>query len=60
MSTQDEKTIHFRVPKTLTFEMRLGAQPILWKWVLFEWELKMISISKAEGELGNGLFDGRK
>ena len=43
------------------FQMRLGAQPFLWKW---EW--KMISISKAEhlpsfwnrgpGELGNGLF----
>ena len=28
--------------------MRLGAQPFLWKWVLFEWEWKMISISKAE------------
>ena len=26
---------HFRVPKTLTFKMRLGAQPFLWKWVLF-------------------------
>ena len=52
--------------KTLTFKMRLGAQPFLWKWVLFAWEWKMISISKAEhlpsfwnrgpGELGNGLF----
>ena len=31
---------HFRVPKTLTFKMRLGAQPFLWKWVLFEWEWK--------------------
>ena len=57
---------HFRVPKTLTFKMRLGAQPFLWKWVLFAWERKMISISKAEhlpsfwnrgpGELANGLF----
>ena len=57
---------HFRVPKTLTFKMRLGAQPFLWKWVLFAWEWKMISISKAEhlpsiwnrgpGELGNGLI----
>ena len=28
--------------------MRLGAQPFLWKWVLFAWEWKMISISKAE------------
>ena len=46
--------------------MRLGAQPFLWKWVLFAWEWKMISISKAEhlpsfwnrgpGELGNGLL----
>ena len=58
----------FRVPKTLTFKMRLGAQPFLWKWVLFAWEWKMISISKAEhlpsfwnrgpGELGNGLLLG--
>ena len=58
---------HFRVPKTLTFKMRLGAQPFLGKWVLFAWEWKMISISKAEhlpsfwnrgpGELGNGLFN---
>ena len=57
---------HFRVPKTLTFKMRLGAQPFLWKWVLFAWEWKMISISKAEhlpsfwnrgpGQLGNGLL----
>ena len=39
---------HFRVPKTLTFKMRLGAKPFLWKWVLFAWEWKMISISKAE------------
>ena len=29
---------HFRVPKTLTFKMRLSAQPFLWKWVLFAWE----------------------
>ena len=27
---------HFRVPKTLTFKMRLGAQPTLWKWVYLE------------------------
>ena len=57
---------HFRVPKTVTFKMRLGAQPFLWKWVLFAWERKTISISKAEHlpsfwnrgpwELGNGLF----
>ena len=61
------KTIgHLRVPKTLTFKMRLGTQPFLWEWVLFAWEWKMISISKAEqlpsfwnrglGELRNGLF----
>ena len=53
--------------KTLTFKMRLGGQPFLWKWVLFAWEWKIISISKAEhlpsfwrrglGELGNGLFN---
>ena len=52
--------------KTLAFKMRLGAQPFLWKWVLFAWEWKRISISKAEhltsfwnrglGELGNGLL----
>ena len=57
---------HFRVPKTLTLKMRLGAQPFLWKWVLFAWEWKMISISKAEHlpsfwnrgpwELGNDLL----
>ena len=57
---------HFWVPKTLTFKMRPSAQPFLWKWVLFAWEWKIISISKAEhltsfwyrgpGELGNGLF----
>ena len=58
---------HFRVPKALTFKMRLGAQLFLWKWVLFAWEWKMISISKAEhlpsfwnrgpGQLGNGLLN---
>ena len=58
---------HFRVPKTLSFKMRLGAQPFLWKWVLFVWEWKMVSISKAEhlpsfwnrgpGELRNGLLE---
>ena len=57
---------HFRVPKTLTFKMRLGAQPFLWKRVLFAWEWKMISISKTEhppsfwdrgtAELRNGLL----
>ena len=46
--------------------MRLGARTFLWKWVLFAWEWKMISISRAEhlplfwnrgqGELENGLF----
>ena len=46
--------------------MRPSAQPFLWKWVLFAWEWKIISISKAEhltsfwyrgpGELRNGLF----
>ena len=57
---------HFRVPKPLTFKMRLGVQPFLWKWVLFAREWKIISISKAEhlpsfwnrgpGELGNCLI----
>ena len=27
--------------------MRLGTQPFLWKWDLFAWDWKMISISKA-------------
>ena len=52
--------------KTLTFKMRLSAQPFLWKWVLFALEWKIFSISKAErltsfwyrglGELGNCLL----
>ena len=60
------QTGHLRVPKTLTFKMRPSAQPFSWKWVLFAWEWKIISISKADhltsfwfrgpGELGNGLF----
>ena len=46
--------------------MRPSAQPFSWKWVLFAWEWKIISTSKAEHltsfwyrgprELGNGLF----
>ena len=46
--------------------MRVGAQPFLWKWVVFAWEWKILSISKVEhltsfwywgsGKLGNGLF----
>ena len=44
----ETRAIHFRVPKTLTFKMRLGAQPFLWKWVLFPWEWKIISILKLE------------
>ena len=61
---------HFRVPPGLCIKTRLSAQPFLWKWVLFVWEWKIISlacsISKVEhltsfwyrgpGELGNG-FD---
>ena len=39
---------HSRLPKSVTFKMRLGAQPFLWKWVLIAWEWKIISISKAE------------
>ena len=34
--------------------MMLGAQPFSWKWVLFEWEWKMISISKAGGWVSLG------
>ena len=61
---------HFRLLKTLTFKMRPRAQPFLWKWVLFTWEWKIISISKAEhltsfwyrgpGELENGLLPAKK
>ena len=57
---------HFRVAKPLIFKLRLGVQPFLWKWVLFAWDWKIISISKVEhltsfwyrgpGELGNGLL----
>ena len=39
---------HFRLPKTLTFKMRLSAQTFLWKWVLFAWEWNIISTSNAE------------
>ena len=39
---------HFRVPKPHTFKMRPSAQPCLWKWILFAWERKIMSISKAE------------
>ena len=38
----------FRLPKTLTFKMRLSAQTFLRKLVLFGWEWNIISISKAE------------
>ena len=38
----------FRVSKTLTFKMWPSAQPLWLKWVLFAWEWKIISISKAE------------
>ena len=47
-STVNISTGHFRVPKTLTFNMKLSAYPFLWKWVLFAWEWKIVSISKAE------------
>ena len=46
--TKDSVIGHFRVPKTLTFKMRPSVQPFSWKWVLFAWEWKIISISKAE------------
>ena len=58
---------HFRVPSGLCIKTRLGAQPFLWKWVLFAWEWKIIFISKVEHltsfwyrgprELGNGLLN---
>ena len=42
---------HFRVPKTVTFKMRLCAQPFLRKWVLLAWEWKIFFKSKAQGNL---------
>ena len=39
---------HLRVAKTLTFKTRPSAPHFLWKWLLFAWEWKIISISKAE------------
>jgi len=55
------KNPHFQNEATI-----VGVQPVLWKWVLFAWKWKIISISKAEhlpsfwnrgpGELGNGLL----
>ena len=57
-----------RVPKILTFKMRQSSQLFLSKWVLFAWEWKIISISKAEHltsfwyrglrEHGHGPFTG--
>ena len=50
--------------KTLTFKMRLSAQPFLWKRVLFAreyhfdikgWALKLVLIQRP-GQLGNGLL----
>ena len=41
-------TGHFRIPKTLTIKMRPSATPFLWKWLLFAWEWRIISISKVE------------
>ena len=52
----------FRVPKTLTFKMRLGAQPFSWKRVLFAWDpYQRLSTfpsfwNRGPGELGNGLL----
>ena len=51
LRTRIEKCSASEFQKTLTFKMMLhmlGAEPFLWKWVLFAWEWKMISISKAE------------
>ena len=57
---------HFRVPKTLLFKRRLRAKPLLWKWGLFAWELKIIFISvvshlaslwnRSWKQFGNGLY----
>ena len=32
----------FPVPKTLYFEVRLSVKPLVWKWVKFTWELKIM------------------
>ena len=45
LSTSQLPIGHFRVPKALTCKLRLSAQPLLRKWVLFAWEWKIISIS---------------
>ena len=47
-SLRDSAIGHLLVPKTLTFKVRLSAQHFSWKWVLFAWERKIISMSKAE------------
>ena len=39
---------HFRVKKNAHFQIRHSAQPFLWKWAIFAWEWKIISISKAQ------------
>ena len=56
---------HLRVPKTLTFKMRIGAQPFLWKLVLCmrmknDFHIKgwapTLVLKQRHGELGNGLL----
>ena len=49
---------HFPSPKTPTFKVRPSAQHFLWKRVLFAWERKIISISKAE-QLTSFWYRGR-
>ena len=41
-------TGYFRVPRALIVKERPSAQHFFWKWVLFAWERKSISVSKAE------------
>ena len=60
------KIAPLQVSKTLIIKTRLSAKPLLWKWVLFAWELKVVFISIAShlaslwnrglGQLGNSLL----
>ena len=58
---------HFRVPQGLCIKTRLGAPPLIWKWVFILIQIKLISTRKVEhltsfwyrgpGKLGNGLVE---
>ena len=55
MESIKEKLIgHFRVPKTLTFKMRLGAQPFICMRMKNDFHIK--GWNRGPGELENGLL----